>query len=67
MRPISLLATCHQATLLLERQAQEELPLQARLRLWGHLRFCPYCRRYQVQTKLIDHLARAAFKSHPPR
>lgn len=49
----SPLFNCRQATLLVERRADEALPHQARVQLWAHLRLCPYCQRYAVQSMLL--------------
>lgn len=56
----SPLFNCRQATLLIERQADEALPTKTRIQLWAHLRLCPYCRRYEVQSAFIARQARAA-------
>jgi len=60
MRIPSPLFNCQQATLLIERRADEVLPSTTRFQLWAHLRLCPYCRRYEEQSALIDRQARAA-------
>lgn len=62
----SPLFNCQQATLLIERRADEVLPVQTRLQLWAHLRLCPYCRRYAVQSPLIARQARAAAEARVP-
>lgn len=54
------LPTCRDATLLLEKREGQPLPLAERLRLWVHLLFCVYCRRYVQQTRLIGQAARRA-------
>lgn len=56
----SPLFNCQQATLLIERRADEVLPSKTRIQLWAHLSLCPYCRRYAQQSALIDRQARAA-------
>ena len=56
----SPLFNCQQATLLIERRADETLPVISRVQLWAHLRLCPYCRRYEVQSALISRQAKAA-------
>ncbi|MBF9219749.1 anti-sigma factor family protein [Hymenobacter ruricola] len=55
--------TCQNATLLLEKQADDALPTGARASLWLHLRYCPYCKRYARQTVLIAEWARSAAAS----
>lgn len=63
----SFLFNCQQATLLIERRADEPLPMATRTQLWAHLRLCPYCRRYEFQSDLIAKQARlAAVASLPP-
>lgn len=56
----SPLFNCRQATLLIERRADERLPSKTRVQLWAHLRLCPYCRRYAFQSPFIGRQARAA-------
>lgn len=62
----SPLFNCQQATLLLERQADEVLPLKTRGQLWAHLQLCPYCRRYAVQSPFIARQAKAAAEAVVP-
>ncbi len=54
------LFNCQQATLLLERSADERLPAPTRVQLWAHLRLCPLCRRYEAQSRLLARQARPA-------
>lgn len=57
----SPLFNCQQATLLVERRADETLPFPTRIQLWAHLHLCPRCRRYEVQSQFIArHAQRAA-------
>ena len=56
----SPLFNCQQATLLVERRADEALPRKTRLQLWAHLHLCPYCSRYAFQSTLLARQARAA-------
>jgi predicted anti-sigma-YlaC factor YlaD len=56
----SFLVNCRQATLLIERRADGPLSTATRARLWAHLRLCPYCRRYELQSDLIARQARPA-------
>ncbi len=56
----SPLINCQQATLLIERRADEALPPKNRALLWCHLHLCPYCRRYEFQSGLIARQAKAA-------
>ena len=56
----SPLFNCQQATLLVERRADEALPRKTQLQLWAHLRMCPYCRRYAFQSTLLARQAKAA-------
>ena len=62
----SPLFNCHQATLLIERRADERLPLQTRVQLWAHLRLCPYCHRYAFQSLFIARQAKAAAEAVVP-
>ena len=62
----SPLFNCRQATLLIERRADETLPPQTRVQLWAHLRLCPYCRRYAFQSSFIGRRARAAAQAGAP-
>lgn len=49
---------CQQATLLIERGADERLPALTRAQLWAHLALCPLCRRYEAQSQFLAHHAR---------
>ncbi|GAA4356561.1 hypothetical protein GCM10023185_20440 [Hymenobacter saemangeumensis] len=60
MHTPSPLLSCQNATLLIERRADEALPVAARAQLWAHLRLCPYCRRYDFQSQFLARNARAA-------
>ena len=62
----SPLFNCQQATLLIERRADEELPVKSRFQLWAHLRLCPYCRRYELQSAFIARQAKAAPEARVP-
>jgi hypothetical protein len=62
----SPLFNCQQATLLIERRADEVLPLKTRLQLWAHLHLCPYCKRYAFQSPFIARQAKAAAKAEVP-
>ena len=62
----SPLFNCQQATLLIERRADELLPVKIRFQLWAHLRLCPYCRRYETQSALISRQARTAAEARVP-
>lgn len=55
---------CQQATLVVERCADDALPFNDRARLWAHLRLCPYCRRYVLKSPLIGRRAKAAAEAH---
>jgi predicted anti-sigma-YlaC factor YlaD len=60
MRILSSPLNCQQATLLLERRADQALSLPLRAQLWAHLRLCPYCRRYEHQSQLLSQQAKPA-------
>ena len=62
----SFLFNCRQATLLIERRADGPLPTATRAQLWAHLRLCPYCRRYELQSDLIARKARPAAEAMVP-
>ncbi len=62
----SPLFNCQQATLLIERRADEALPPKTRAQLWAHLRLCPYCRRYSVQSPFLARQAKAAAEAFVP-
>jgi hypothetical protein len=62
----SPLFNCQQATLLIERRADEPLPAKTRAQLWAHLRLCPYCRRYSFQSSFIARQAKAAAQATVP-
>lgn len=62
----SPLFNCQQATLLIERRADEVLPVKTRLQLWAHLRLCPYCHRYAFQSPFIARQAKAAVEAVVP-
>ena len=46
--------------MLVEQQADQAVPREARTGLWLHLRYCPYCSRYAKQTVLIAQWAHAS-------
>lgn len=62
----SPLFNCQQATLLIERRADEALPRKTQAQLWAHLRLCPYCRRYAVQSPFIARQAKTAAEAVVP-
>jgi hypothetical protein len=62
----SPLFNCQQATLLIERRADEVLPLKTRLQLWAHLHLCLYCKRYAFQSPFIARQAKAAAEMEVP-
>ncbi|WP_223650212.1 hypothetical protein [Hymenobacter psoromatis] len=62
----SPLFNCRQATLLIERRADTPLPVRPRVQLWAHLRLCPYCRRYALQSARIARAARPAAEAVVP-
>ena len=62
----SPLFNCQQATLLIERRADEPLPAKTSAQLWAHLRLCPYCRRYAFQSPFIARQAKAAAQAAVP-
>lgn len=62
----SPLFNCQQATLLIERRLDEILPAATTAQLWAHLRLCPYCRRYALQSPFIARQAKAAAEAVAP-
>ncbi|WP_035561270.1 hypothetical protein [Hymenobacter sp. IS2118] len=60
------LFNCQQATLLLERRADERLSAPTRVQLWAHLKLCPLCRRYEAQSRLLARQARPAAEAPVP-
>ncbi|AHJ98584.1 hypothetical protein [Hymenobacter swuensis] len=56
----TFISDCQRATLLIERRADQQLPLAERMKLWAHLRLCAYCRRYAVQSPALARAARLA-------
>lgn len=62
----SPLFNCQRATLLIERRADAALPVKTRFQLWAHLRLCPYCRRYELQSAFITRQAKAAAQARVP-
>ena len=56
----TFISDCQRATLLIERRADQLLPLAERVQLWAHLRLCAYCRRYAVQSPALARAARLA-------
>jgi hypothetical protein len=52
--------SCQQATLHIERQADDALSATERNSLWLHLRYCPFCTRYAQQSLLLSQLVKAA-------
>ena len=66
MSKTSPLFNCQQATLLIERRADEALPFKTRFQLWAHLHLCPYCQRYEFQSRLIARQARTTAEANVP-
>lgn len=62
----SFLFNCWQATLLIECRADGLLPIANRAQLWAHLRLCPSCRRYELQSNFIARQARPAAEAMVP-
>ncbi len=54
-----LMISCREATLLTEKKMGGRLSFTDRLRLVIHQALCDGCRRYQQQSRLIDHIFRA--------
>lgn len=50
----------------MERRADEPLPLKTQGQLWAHLRLCPYCRRYALQSARLARAARPAAEATVP-
>ncbi len=51
------LPSCQQATQLIDKRVDARLPLATSVGLAVHLWFCPYCKRYAVQSPLVAQLA----------
>ena len=62
----SPLFNCKQATLLVERRADEPLPRKTQAQLWAHLHLCPSCRRYALQSARLARAARPAAEAVVP-
>jgi len=62
----TLLPCCKEATLLVEKQLQQPLPLLQRIGLRFHLLYCYLCSRYAKQSKAIDQQLRALQTSAEP-
>ncbi|GAA3990848.1 hypothetical protein [Hymenobacter antarcticus] len=55
---MSAFFNCNEATLLIEKRAEQSLTLVQRLSLEFHLLMCVLCRRYARQTAVVAQLAR---------
>ena len=58
--------SCQQATLLLERRADEPLPAANQAQLLTHLELCPLCQRYEAQSRFLAQQARPAAEAQVP-
>lgn len=58
--PMLRLISCRQATLFVEKQAENALSFSDRSSLWMHLGYCAQCRRYAKQSAMLNRLTRAA-------
>jgi ActR/RegA family two-component response regulator len=56
----TLIYSCEQATLLIEKMQVQQLSFQERIRLRFHLQSCTACREYKTQSNVIDE----ALKKH---
>ena len=63
-----IIFNCEQATFLLAKKSEQKLSLKERAKLFYHLLFCDPCRRFKVQTQIIDktlHDCREHLSHHP--
>jgi hypothetical protein len=54
---MTLKLSCQQATLLVEQRADVRLPAVQAAALALHLWYCPHCKRYAAQSRLVGQLA----------
>ena len=45
---------CEQATFLMVKKTEQKLSVKERLKLFYHLLFCDPCKRFKLQTQIID-------------
>lgn len=65
---MKIVFNCEHATFLMARKTEQKLSLKERLKLFYHLLFCDPCKRFKVQTQLIDktlHDCREHLSHHP--
>lgn len=54
----AVMGSCKEATFNISKKEEGALHLYDRTRLWIHLRFCEYCKKFEQQTKSINKASR---------
>jgi 16S rRNA G966 N2-methylase RsmD len=54
---------CKQATLLSIKKEEEKITIMEIIRLFYHLLYCVYCRRFVKQSSIINHLGKGVINS----
>jgi hypothetical protein len=60
---------CKQATLLSIKKEEGKISIFERVKLFYHLLYCIYCRRFVKQSSIINHIGKEVVNSiftHPP-
>ncbi|WP_394766908.1 hypothetical protein [Ferruginibacter sp.] len=60
---------CKQATLLSLKKEEGKASISERVKLFYHLLYCIYCRRFVKQSSIINHIGKAVVNkifTHPP-
>jgi hypothetical protein len=60
---------CKQATLLSLKKEEGKISISERVKLFYHLLYCSYCRRFVKQSSIINHIGKGVVNSiftHPP-
>lgn len=54
---------CRRATFLIEKKQVQPITRLEEFQLWVHLRGCSICRTFQIQSVLINQVAKALFRT----
>jgi L-lactate utilization protein LutB len=60
---------CKQATMLSLKKEEGKITIMERVKLFYHLLYCIYCRRFVKQSSIINHIGKDVINSiftHPP-
>lgn len=59
----TMMGSCKKASFNISRQEEGALPLNRRIQLWIHLRFCEVCRKFAEQSAKINRASKNSISS----